>query len=595
MEFRNSIKTLNYVRKMLSSDTEHLLPFPIKPQKPAFGHHSPTPLPRCSPQDAGVSCQALNELLHALSSVPNGYPHTCLVARHGQIVCEAAWAPYSTKIWHVTHSLCKSFTGTAIGMLWDEGKLDLDEKVCSIFPDKCSLMTSRRARNLTVRHLLTMSSGSAFRETGAVVESDWVRGFLESEFEFDPGTQMDYNSMNTYLLSAILKRKVGCGMMDYLRPRLFEPLGFGDVAWEKCPDGIEKGGWGMYVYLEDALKLGQLYLNKGIWNGQRLLSEEWVNAATSTSTQREGGEEYGYQIWTDSEKRFFMFNGMFGQYVLVCPSLDLVVAINAGAGNLFTRSATLQAILQFLKRVQTAVPDSPKAAQDMAFTLSHLTYGRPVPTAPPFSLRGLLSSLFDRSPAPIERSETPIQLLPDSIFAFPQNRASLLPLIPSCMNDWYSTGVEKCQFEKRESALSLLWWEAGKKYTLPIDFSQTHQVPLDFGGNIFLAAVSAKAVLNEDDELVLKLTVHYLELSSVRILKFFFHHDHSLEVQFTETPGIRLVFQMLEQSVPASVKSKMDLFRDMDYLWYRLGKLCTPSLTCNPPATSISEKESETT
>ncbi len=317
MELKNSFKTLNYMRKILTSDTEHILPFPTKPQKPIPQGKSPLPLPRCTPQQADIPPAALDSFFKCLSSLPNGWPHSCIVVRYGKVVCEGSWAPYSTSRWHVTHSLCKSFTSTAIGMLWDEGKVDLDEKICSIFPEKCNLMVSRRARNLTARHLLTMSSGSTFREAGAVAECDWLRAFLESEFEFEPGTQMDYNSMNTYVLSAVLKKKSGCGLMEYLQPRLFEPLGFGDVAWEKCPNGIEKGGWGMYVYLEDAVKLGLLYLSQGMWNGQQLLSKEWVDQATTSYMKRESGEEYGYQIWTDAQKQFFMFNGIFSHTVLL--------------------------------------------------------------------------------------------------------------------------------------------------------------------------------------------------------------------------------------------------------------------------------------
>lgn len=590
MEFRNSIKTLNYARKMLTGDTEHILPFPVQPQKPASSGKRPVPLARCAPREAGVSCQALDEFLRALSAAPNGFPHTCLVARRDQIICEAAWAPYSTEIWHVTHSLCKSFTGTAIGLLWDEGKIDLDETVCSIFPEKCGLMTSRKARSVTIRHLLTMSSGSAFRETGAVVESDWVRAFLESEFEFEPGAHMDYNSMNSYLLSAVVKRKAGCGMLEYLRVRLFEPMGFGDVAWEKSPDGVEKGGWGMYVYLEDALKLGLLYLHKGMWKGRRLLSETWVDMATTTYMQRESGEEYGYHIWTDSANHLFLFNGMFGQYVMVCPSLELVIALNAGASNLFTHSAALRAALQFLERVRSEPLPKEKDDRALAFTLAHLNCGHPVPNAPTFSLRDLFHSWVRPNSSTDDAEVSLLPLGPDDVVTFSQNRVSLLPLVPSCMNDWYSAGSEKCQLENGPNGLSLLWWESGQVYTLPIGFSRARPCNLAFGGNFFQAAVRGKVVLNEDEEPVLKLTIYYLELSSVRVLKFFFHRDRPWEVRLTETPGIHLLFETLEKNVPASVRSKMDLFRDMDYLWYRMGKLCTPTLTGSVLKTSNLEK-----
>ena len=276
MELRSNIKMLNYARKYLLNDTDNILPFPVRPQKPPRTGRLPTLLPRSAPRDEGVPAAALDTLYRSLSGAECG-THACIVLRHGRVVSEGWYAPYSSRYWHVTHSMCKSVTGTAIGMLADEGRLSLDEHVCEIFPEKCGLLTSRRMRAVTVRHLVTMTSGVAFKEAGAVLEGDWVKGFLDADVLFEPGSAFDYNSMNSYMLSAIVKRKTGLGLSAYLRPRLFEPLGFGDVAWETCPQGIEKGGWGMYVYLEDIAKLGQLYLQKGKWTGadgkeQRLLS-----------------------------------------------------------------------------------------------------------------------------------------------------------------------------------------------------------------------------------------------------------------------------------------------------------------------------------
>ena len=355
MELRSNIKMLNYARKYLLNDTDNILPFPVRPQKPPRTGRLPTLLPRSAPRDEGVPAAALDTLYRSLSGAECG-THACIVLRHGRVVSEGWYAPYSSRYWHVTHSMCKSVTGTAIGMLADEGRLSLDEHVCEIFPEKCGLLTSRRMRAVTVRHLVTMTSGVAFKEAGAVLEGDWVKGFLDADVLFEPGSAFDYNSMNSYMLSAIVKRKTGLGLSAYLRPRLFEPLGFGDVAWETCPQGIEKGGWGMYVYLEDIAKLGQLYLQKGKWTGadgkeQRLLSAAWVEAAIKPDTVHENGEEYGYQLWPHSADHTYMFNGMFGQYVVVAPDLDLVLAVNAGAGNLFTRSRSYTAVREFLKAV----------------------------------------------------------------------------------------------------------------------------------------------------------------------------------------------------------------------------------------------------
>ena len=342
MELRSNIKMLNYARKYLLNDTDNILPFPVRPQKPPRTGRLPTLLPRSAPRDEGVPAAALDTLYRSLSGAECG-THACIVLRHGRVVSEGWLAPYSSRYWHVTHSLCYSVTGTAIGMLADEGRLSLDEHVCEIFPEKCGLLTSRRMRAVTVRHLVTMTSGVAFKEAGAVLEGDWVKGFLDADVLFEPGSAFDYNSMNSYLLSALVKKTTGQGLVEFLTPRIFEPLGFGPVGWEKCPCGIEKGGWGMYLDPEDMLKFGQLYLQGGVWRGpqgeRRLIPESWAREAVRTQITGADGE-YGWQIWTREEDGSFLMNGMFGQYVAVFPRQDIVVVLTSGNGNLLTDSVS---------------------------------------------------------------------------------------------------------------------------------------------------------------------------------------------------------------------------------------------------------------
>ena len=335
MEIRSSVKALNYIRKLLLGETDSILPYPVKIQKPKKENKMPVLLPRSTPEDEGVSSFDTEALYRTLAVAPYGHIHACLVLRHGKVISDGYYAPYSPADWHVTHSLCKSFIGTAIGMAIDEGLLSVEETAAGIFPEKCNLLTGRRSKSITIEHLLTMRSGVLFKEVGSVLETDWVKAFFDADVAFEPGTKFDYNSMNSYMLAAILHRKTGVSVMEFLKPRLFEPLGFGDIAWETCPMGIEKGGWGLYLHLEDAAKLGQLYLQNGKWivNGQekQLLSKAWISAATTVYAVSESGEEYGYQLWPTASGDSYTFNGMFGQYVMVFPKKDMVIAINAGA------------------------------------------------------------------------------------------------------------------------------------------------------------------------------------------------------------------------------------------------------------------------
>ena len=650
MELRSNIKLLNYTRKFLLNDTDGILPYAVRPQKPEAPGKAPVPLPRCTPREADVPAAALDALLRDLSGSGCG-THTCLVLRYGKVLCEAAYAPYSLRRWHVTHSMCKSVTGTAVGMLIDEGSLSPDEHICDIFPEKCSLLTSRRMRAVTVRHLLSMRSGVSFREAGVVLESDWVKAFLDADVLFEPGESFDYNSMNSYMLSAIVQKKTGAGLMEYLRPRLFEPLGFGDTAWETCPQGIAKGGWGMYVYLEDLAKLGQLYLQKGMWTGadgvsRRLLSEQWITAATSPYSVTEKGEEYGFQLWPYTPEGVFLFNGMFGQYVVVAPALQLIVAVNAGAGNLFVLSEAFAAISRFVRAVgdasaalpgsspaaarggsspaspggsPAALPDSEAEAR-LAFTLSHLRFAQPAPpypaperTSPLQRLRRALAPKQPQAAAQPTPSPIPQAVRGALAKSYPleANRASMVPTIAACMEDWYSGGVERVAFELHGDSLTLLWTEGGTVHRVPIGFDGTDSssgvsskdgangagatgspaaaCTLDFGGNRFSVCAAGRFTTDEDDNPVLKLTVCFLESTCTRLIKFVFLPDGTLTVKLNESPALQTAMESVRETMKAGTPGT-ELFKDMGYLQYLIRRACAPelhSITEEPKAAAL--------
>lgn len=595
MELRSNLKLLNYTRKFLLNETDDILPYAVRPQKPMAAGKTPRPLPRGDARAEGVSPAALDVLLRALSGAANG-THTCMVLRHGKVICEAGYAPYTLRRWHVTHSMCKSVTGTAVGMLLDEGLLSLDEHICDIFPEKCTLLTGRRMRAVTVRHLLSMRSGVNFREAGSVLEGDWVKAFFDADVLFEPGEAFDYNSMNSYLLAAIVQKKTGESLMDYLRPRLFEPLGFGDIAWETCPQGLVKGGWGLYVYLEDMAKLGQLYLQKGVWKGadggeRRLFSEAWAEAATTPYSVTEKGEEYGFQLWPCSAEGIYSFNGMFGQYVVVAPALEMVVAVNAGAANLFVLSKSFAAILDFLRAAAgapDALPADPDADARLAYTLSHLRFASPVPQPPaperPSLFARLRAALFAPKPQPAP-PHIPPEVRPAlaKSYALEPNRTGLVPTMAACMEDWYTKGTEQIAFEVRGDALTLLWRESGVTHRIPVGFDEAAECVLDFGGNLFSVGVLGRFTTDEDERPVLKLTVCFLESTSTRLLKCVFEPDGALTVKLNESPALLSAMESLRDTMKASVPNT-ELFKDLGYLQYLVRRACTPLLHGTPDA-----------
>lgn len=358
MVLLNEIKKMDFFNKLLNGEvTSDTLPYDFVPQKLKFfpPKKNDYPLPRVTPESQGVSSEYLNKFYKEISAAKDINAHGLMILRHGKIISTGMWAPYLEEYPHVTHSLCKSITSMAVGIAADQGLIDINEKIVDIFPEKTSILTSKKVKSITVEHLLTMTSGIRFNEASSVLSKDWVKSFLDSDTAFEPGTKFAYNSMNSYMLSAIVKRKTGSGLLEYLIPFLFEPLGITDVTWEKCPRGNEKGGWGCYITLENMAKLGQLYLQKGKWivagEEKQIISEEWINASTIEHAREDNGTSnraYGYQIWIHNTiTNAFQFNGLFGQYVMVIPKHDIVIAMTSGSTNLLPQGSTIDIVTKY--------------------------------------------------------------------------------------------------------------------------------------------------------------------------------------------------------------------------------------------------------
>lgn len=253
-------------------------------------------------------------------------------------------------------SLSKSFTSTAIGFAVQEGILSIEESIADIFGDALpSNGLTEQFYRMKLKHLLSMSSGHDKDTMDGVVnqpEGDWVRGFLAQPVEHEPGTHFVYNTGATYMLSAALQRKTGCTLMEFLTPRLFEPLGIEGAMWQTCPRGINTGGFGLSITTEDIVKFGQFYLQKGLWEGQQLLRAEWIDEATCKQIENgapdqpenDWGQGYGYQFWR-CRSDLYRGDGAFGQYCIVMPEQDAVLAINSSLSNM---QLPLNHVMEFL-------------------------------------------------------------------------------------------------------------------------------------------------------------------------------------------------------------------------------------------------------
>jgi CubicO group peptidase (beta-lactamase class C family) len=306
-------------------------------------------LPRSLPESQGITATAITGFLKEVQK--RGLElHSFMLVRHGQVVSEGWWAPYLAERPHMLFSLSKSFTSTAIGLLEQEGRISLNDRVVSFFPEDAPADISPNLSLMTIRHLLMMGTGHAEDTSENMQQSDnWISNYLKLPVQHEPGTHFVYNSGATYMLSAILQKVTGTTLLAYLRPRLLEPLGIEGATWESCPRGINIGGWGMKVTTEDIAKFGQLYLQKGQWNEKRILPEAWVEEATSkqianSSTNIDWNQGYGYQFWR-CRHGAYRGDGAFGQFCVIMPEQDAVIAITSGVNDM---QAVLDAVWEQL-------------------------------------------------------------------------------------------------------------------------------------------------------------------------------------------------------------------------------------------------------
>jgi len=305
-------------------------------------------LPRRTPEEVGVPSAALLALVDALDA--HDETHSVMVVRRGAVVAEGWWDPYRPDLPHDLYSLSKTFTAIALGLARHEGLLSFDDPVLSFFGDEAPAEPSAHLAAMRVRDLLTMRTGHHEDASDRTFEhEDFARAFLALPVEHEPGTWFVYNTAATYMLSAILTRLTGQRLVDYLEPRLFAPLGITGATWEQCPRGVDTGGFGLAVRTRDIAALGVLLAQDGVWDGVRLLPEGWVAEATADGAPaaQDAGDDrasapapgddgppewhqgYGYQIWR-CRHGAFRGDGAFGQFCVVVPEQDLVVATTSG-------------------------------------------------------------------------------------------------------------------------------------------------------------------------------------------------------------------------------------------------------------------------
>lgn len=302
------------------------------------------PIPRSTPEAQGVPSAALlafvKEAERSISEL-----HSFMLLRHGSVVAEGWWDPYGPQHPHMLFSLTKSFTSSAVGMAINEGRLSLEDRVLEFFPQDAPKRPSQNLQAMRVKHLLSMSTGhevDATEQATSDPQGNWVRGFFAAPVQHEPGAPFVYNSAASHMLSAIVQKVTGQTLLDYLKPRLFDPLGIEGMTWQTDPMGRNTGGWGLALKTEDIARFGQMLLQKGLWEGNAILRPGWVVMATSWQVDNsldpnqanpDWKQGYGFQFWM-CRHNAFRGDGAFGQYCIVMPRQDAVLAITSGVGDM---------------------------------------------------------------------------------------------------------------------------------------------------------------------------------------------------------------------------------------------------------------------
>lgn len=530
------------------------------PQKPDFPFDAvyEQAFVRATPESQGISSDLFAALLRELDASKDTEMHHFMALRHGKVICECNFAPYPKGMWHITHSMCKSITGMAIGMLIEEEKLKLDENIYDIFSDHINAFSKIFRPVITVENLLTMTSGVTFNESGIVSGNDWLGSFLNASVNGKPGTEFQYNSLNTYVLSAIVTKRTGETLTEYLTPRLFGPLGITKYYWETCPKGITKGGWGLFLCAEDMAKLGQLYLQRGKWNGQQLVSEYWIEISTARHLKTQNDTYgYGYQLWMEQRPGSFEYNGMLGQNVIIYPDMDMVLVTNAGNKEMFQDCIMLNIIRKYFPvnyHPADVLPESPLSYGLLKRLCGELENGENNNRST--SLRGgwkrnviskrkhsdkkysyRISAAVDR---PSDHHSF-MRTVSGRTYVMEQQNIGIAPLFVQVFHNNMTDGISEISFTYDAGNFYVSFTEGEVIHKLPVGFGKAADGCVDLHGEHYLIATLGEFARDENDIPVLKLEVTFIEECVKRKAHIFFHEDNGIEIRWNETPGKKMI------------------------------------------------------
>jgi CubicO group peptidase (beta-lactamase class C family) len=517
----------------------------------------------------------------------------------GKLVALYHHKPYSDEYRHVSYSMCKSVTQMAVGIAWDKGLLKLDERLCDIFPEHKGVFMKKGMKELNIEHLLTMRAGVKFDEVSSFFHFDWCKSYMGSDLAFAPGEDFTYNSLNTYMLAAVIKEKTGKYMLDFLQENLFDYMDIHDITWDKCPKGIERGGWGLKLSLIDMLKLGQLYVDNGCYdcngNPKQLISREWLKMSVTEHTKfndKNALSGYAYQIWTLKDGAY-LFNGVFGQNVYINTKNRLVIATISSAYEVFPDGKLVDMICKFANSEKLYKKDNLK--DNLSKIIRNFKSGKAVDKGLVYDTQGAVYDFYrmasnskvtgfvnrkkdNQAYAYMHNILAPYL---DTEYTFSQYATSIMPITTQVMYAIYNIGISAITLSFEDKKLFCTIEDTGVVYKIMAGYSDSRPYEyqlITVGGKELPIAVHAGIVLDEDNRQLLLVRIVYLEEVSNKVLKIYLDRDE-ITLSAHETPNMMEFADKLIGEDKMRRTKKLGKTQAMDFLKYRVSRFFSASVT----------------
>lgn len=509
-------------------------------------------LPRCKPEKLGVDKKYLQSFVNELFLDYSIRTNRLIIVKQDKVVFERYEHPYVKEAWDHVFSATKTVVALALGIILDEEKLNFETPAYELLGlDKLSVAAHNRA--IKLKHLLTMSTGNTFNEMSTPTSTVWIKDYFSSPAKFKIGTKFEYNSLNTYIIAAIVEKYAGKKFHDFVRERIFDPLGISATYMETSSEGYVKAGWGLYILPEDMVKLGILVKDYGVFNGQKIVSKMWIKEMTKKQfAASEFGHryDYGYQMWVDEKSGFSCFNGMYDQDILIYRNTDYVIVTCSSNNEAFHGANLYNITTKYFA----------KGAKD--FPLCEMKTNRELKNYE--SLMYYYDLIANKEFLPIDKVA---------------NSCGLLPLLLQNEMSTYAKGIKSIKFLKEEDKYYLLVIEDGKEYKLAFNFKEGVRQVIEFYRNKYDCSVDARFILNGKSEPFLVIRLFFLEFSHTRYITIKFGKSaDALSIELSENPGLGFVMSIVEvqdESTKAFIKNAINLVNP-DILSSRIKNIFAP-------------------